>query len=643
MDNKQADITILFDIYCDVHTSPGHQPLKAFEEVDIDKQICNNKQIAYNYLHDDITDKKKLFWMNKLFADCGLTDYDQLLIMIKNESEPVRTMVGMLILDKEKQTRKLLEELIPELEEDQQGWANRILMYWDYLKASPRKIKITNKKEALNYSSKHIEFYCSQQITWVPQKLYSWLHWAGEEDMDEYVPRYVVRYILGEYMTLPRPTRIHACDAIAALINPKEWHDFLEKLYQYWHDADEDVNQKAILAPYCMYVRESDISRFRMQIRIWAREPESPLLRYSFELMAARATTTSLTILNEFMELSTNETVRRIATESFRHAANLKRLSIEELADKAIPSLGFNRQCERKVSYGTRGFKLKLLPDMSISVYDMERKMYVNKLPQPAKKDNLEIAEEIRREITNTKRLVNTQTHIQKHRLERALLNRRTWPRKAWMATFSDNPFMRFLAPGLIWGVYKDNQLQESFLCMENTDLLTINDNEYIMPNDAVVSLVHPIDLTDEQLTRWKDKLDQSNIVPFISQLSVPIFRFNDIKTEGDAFILYTGKPALLSNIYEYENKDMTFLFFKQALYIIDRTKDVLIQIPYIIENNNSYLKEMYFSPIAKDEYFSTIELPRKERLPLSSLPQWYISNILYMLSCAFPLNTTKA
>lgn len=638
MDNKQTDLTILFDIYCDVHTSSGHQPLKSFREVDIDKQIRDNKQIAYNYLHDDITDKKKLFWMNKLFADCGLTDYDQLLIMIKNGSEPVRRMAGMLILDKEKQTRKLLKELIPELDEDLQGWANRILKYWDYLKVSPRKIKITNKKEALDYSSRHIEFYCSQQITWIPQKLYSWLHWVGQEDMDEYVPRYVVRYILGEYMTLPRPVRIHACDAIAALINPKEWHDFLEKLYQHWQDADEEVEQKAILAPYCMYVRESDISQLRFQIRIWAREPESPLVGYSFDLLAARATTTSLSALSEFMELSTNETVRRIAIESFRHAANLKRLSIEELADKAIPSLGFNRQCERKVDYGARTFKLKLLPDMSVSVYDIEKKIYSNKLPQPSKKDNKEIAEEIRREIANAKRLANTQTHIQRHRLEHALLNRRSWPRKAWMATFSDNPFMRFLAPGLIWGVYKDNQLQESFLCMENAALLTVDDKEYTMPDDAVVLLAHPIDLTDEQLTRWKDKLDHSNIIPIISQLSVPIFRFDDIKTEGDAFILYSGKPALLSNIYRYETKDMTFLFFKQILYIIDRTMDVLIQIPYIIENNKSYLKEMYFSAIAKDENFSTIELPREERLPLSSLPKWYISNILFMLSCAFPL-----
>lgn len=628
----------MFDIYCDVHTSSGHQPLKSFREVDIDKQIRDNKQIAYNYLHDDITDKKKLFWMNKLFADCGLTDYDQLLIMIKNGSEPVRRMAGMLILDKEKQTRKLLKELIPELDEDLQGWANRILKYWDYLKVSPRKIKITNKKEALDYSSRHIEFYCSQQITWIPQKLYSWLHWVGQEDMDEYVPRYVVRYILGEYMTLPRPVRIHACDAIAALINPKEWHDFLEKLYQHWQDADEEVEQKAILAPYCMYVRESDISQLRFQIRIWAREPESPLVGYSFDLLAARATTTSLSALSEFMELSTNETVRRIAIESFRHAANLKRLSIEELADKAIPSLGFNRQCERKVDYGARTFKLKLLPDMSVSVYDIEKKIYSNKLPQPSKKDNKEIAEEIRREIANAKRLANTQTHIQRHRLEHALLNRRSWPRKAWMATFSDNPFMRFLAPGLIWGVYKDNQLQESFLCMENAALLTVDDKEYTMPDDAVVLLAHPIDLTDEQLTRWKDKLDHSNIIPIISQLSVPIFRFDDIKTEGDAFILYSGKPALLSNIYRYETKDMTFLFFKQILYIIDRTMDVLIQIPYIIENNKSYLKEMYFSAIAKDENFSTIELPREERLPLSSLPKWYISNILFMLSCAFPL-----
>lgn len=231
MDIKQADLSLMFDVYCDVQTSSRSQFSKSIEEIAIDELIKNNKQLAYIYLHSEISVKKKVFWMNKLFIDCGLTDYDQLLSLLQEDSELIRNNVRLIILDKEKKVRKLLQAIIPKMEEELQGWTERILMYWNYLNTPKTKIKISNKQEAIDYSSKHIKFYCSQQITWVPQRLYTLLHWKGETDKTNYIPRYVIRYVLGEYMTLPKPVRIHACDAIVAQIDSKDWQKFIETLY----------------------------------------------------------------------------------------------------------------------------------------------------------------------------------------------------------------------------------------------------------------------------------------------------------------------------------------------------------------------------------------------------------------------------
>ena len=46
--------------------------------------------------------------------------------------------------------------------------------------ASARKIKFRNKQAVIDYCSKHIELYCTQQIAWLPQKPYTRIHWANE-------------------------------------------------------------------------------------------------------------------------------------------------------------------------------------------------------------------------------------------------------------------------------------------------------------------------------------------------------------------------------------------------------------------------------------------------------------------------------
>ena len=52
-----------------------------------------------------------------LFSDCGLKDYEQLLGLLKENSKLIRRNIEKIILDKEKRTRGLLEQLYPELDE----------------------------------------------------------------------------------------------------------------------------------------------------------------------------------------------------------------------------------------------------------------------------------------------------------------------------------------------------------------------------------------------------------------------------------------------------------------------------------------------------------------------------------------------
>ena len=113
----------------------------------LDDIIRKNKQAAYDYLYSDVALKKRLIWLNKLFSDCGLKDYEQLLGLLKENSKLIRRNIEKIILDKEKKTRNLLEQLYPELDEDSQNWTRQLFKYWDNAHASARKIKFRNKPD----------------------------------------------------------------------------------------------------------------------------------------------------------------------------------------------------------------------------------------------------------------------------------------------------------------------------------------------------------------------------------------------------------------------------------------------------------------------------------------------------------------
>lgn len=635
---QQTDAAVLFDAWCEVYSTSDLPLPDTLREIQIDELIRKNKQAAYHYLYSDIPLKKRLVWLNKLFSDCGLTDYEQLLGLLKENSKLIRRNIERLLLDKEKKTRKLLEQLYPELDEESQNWARQLFKYWDNTHASAAKIKFRNKQAVIDYCSKHIELYCTQQIAWLPQKPYTRLHWANETDVDEFVPRHVIRYVLSEYMSLNQVVRLHACDAIVPFIEEEEWQAMMEELFRYWQSDSAEANRRMLLLPYCFYGSEQQIAQLSPLIKSWSRASRKQLSRFVLKLLGIKSSPNALRILNEWMEISPNGTYRTTSWNAFRQAAIRKGMTVEELADQIIPTFGFNSSAEKEVSYGTRTFRVTLNPDFTLSVFDLEKQKVSKSLPAPTKHDDRKKAEKAREELSTLNKIVKTQTKIQRKRLEQSLKNGRTWPRKIWQTIFIENPVMRYITTGLVWGVYKEGQLRKSFRYMENGKCITVDEKEFILSDDAILSLVHPVDLTSEILSGWKKQLDDQGISPLLPQLTAPVYYLSEEEKQVNTITRYSGKQVYISNIYNFETADITTRIENDILYIIDKSLNIVIQLPFVTEGNEVLLKEIYFSSLEEDEDMETIRLPKNEKLPLSAIPERIICSILNMLINAFSL-----
>lgn len=63
---------------------------------------------------------------------------------------------------------------------------------------------------------------------------------------------------------------------------------------------------------------------------------------------------------------------------------------------------------------------------------------------------------------------------------------------------------------------------------MEDGTFNTVDEEEYQLPEMVDIGLVHPLELSEEELALWKEQLSDYEIIQPIEQLERPVFRVTD-------------------------------------------------------------------------------------------------------------------
>ena len=135
------------------------------------------------------------------------------------------------------------------------------------------------------------------------------------------------------------------------------------------------------------------------------------------------------------------------------------------------------------------------------------------------------------------KKQLKTVVANQKIRLEQALRVERRWEAGKWRALFVENPVMHQFAMGLVWGMYEEGALQETFRYMEDGTFNTAGEEEYPFPESGQIGLVHPLELSDRELEAWKEQLLDYEVTQPLEQLFRPVFQVKEDEKEELAFV----------------------------------------------------------------------------------------------------------
>lgn len=212
------------------------------------------------------------------------------------------------------------------------------------------------------------------------------------------------------------------------------------------------------------------------------------------------------------------------ATRQASALADRRGWTLAELADRTIPSAGFDETGVLELSFGARVFTAKLLPDFKIELFNPDGKKIAS-LPEPRQDDDAELARDAKKAFTAAKKEIKSIVDLQSDRLYEALCTERDWPAADWKAYLQQHPVVRHLVHRLVWlQLDTDGRLVGSFRPMDDGTLTDTDDSEVQLADDARVRLAHDSLLTPESVKSWLKHMADYEVKPLFQQLGKGVY-----------------------------------------------------------------------------------------------------------------------
>ena len=340
---------------------------------------------------------------------------------------------------------------------------------------------------------------------------------------------------------------------LAEALDEREFAVYANELFDKWMEAGAESKKRWVLYAASIHGGAEIVKKLHHQIQEWPNAARGAIASEAVQALALSPQPQALLIVDGISRKFKFKQVKAAAGKALEFAAAQLGITTEELADRIVPDLGFNENMERVFDYGERKFTVTITTALEIEVFDENGKKLKN-LPSPGKRDDEVKAAAAYDDFKQMKKQMKTTVSSQKMRLEMALSTGRQWSVEAWKNLFVKNPIMHQFATGLIWGVYEDRKLTDTFRYMEDGSFNTEDEDEFELPEGNVqspaafsgkdetgagtagqdgadteaagqlIGLVHPIELSEDSLKTWKEQLEDYEIIQPIEQLDRPVY-----------------------------------------------------------------------------------------------------------------------
>ena len=250
--------------------------------------------------------------------------------------------------------------------------------------------------------------------------------------------------------------------------------------------------------------------------------------------------------------------IQATAAALARETASERGWSAEELADRTVPTAGFDADGLLRLSYGQRDFTGRLTSDFKIEVSD-ETGRTRKSLPPARAGEDAEVIKAAKKRLSAARKEAKEVLTLQSERLYEAMCASRTWSAPEWRELLAGHPLVGRLVTRLIWtaappggeaaaaedsgrdatgdagsaatagsGVSGEISSAGAILTFrpaEDGALIGADDAVVELDERARVGLAHRAQLADGQAAAWRQHLADYGVEPLFDQLSAVVPR----------------------------------------------------------------------------------------------------------------------
>jgi hypothetical protein len=216
----------------------------------------------------------------------------------------------------------------------------------------------------------------------------------------------------------------------------------------------------------------------------------------------------------------------RFRTKSFQEEAvrqagalaERKGWTVDELADRTIPTAGFDDDGVLELPYGPRAFTAVLRPDLTVELRDPDGTV-IKALPAPRQSDDAERAKESKKALSAAKKELKSIATLQAQRLYEAMCTERSWPARDWDRYLLRHPVAGPAVRRLVWVAPAPDGTSVIFRPLDDGSLTDSGDNDVALPEGARVMVAHDSVLSPDEVAQWTAHLADYEVTPLFQQL----------------------------------------------------------------------------------------------------------------------------
>jgi len=367
-------------------------------------------------------------------------------------------------------------------------------------------------------------------------------------------PRTKEGHVLDEVQTAKVVTAMKDGKASALLAQIDEWldetsfRDFTWRLFDNWARDSGHLRDKWLFRNIGRTLDDAGAFRLATLIEGWIKQSRKPAAEVALELLETKASPAALLAIQGLAQRFHYKGGYNIAAQALARVAHSRGVSVEDLEDSLVPTLGLEASEDgttRVFDYGPRSFRMRISNELRVEVLMEDGETVLHGLPPPRKTDDAQKVDAAKRAFEQLRAELEKTLRVQSTRLEHALSSGRLWDSVAWEKHLYKHPVLKHIVNRLVWAGFEEDADAPSvtFIVDESGKLMNQSLDAVDQLPEGKIGLVHPAELDDETRKAWATALSDFEIIQPFNQLGRPVRGIPSSDADGEALTDFTKQP----------------------------------------------------------------------------------------------------